>query len=68
MHHFCLKINSSGEITHSSSLPGFEGPIFTSEFGNWLVQARGASITCDHAFVGMYLKYLLDIIFTYTEH
>ncbi|EEQ29520.1 conserved hypothetical protein [Microsporum canis CBS 113480] len=52
MHHFCLKINSSGEITHSSSLPGFEGPIFTSEFGNWLVQATGASITCDHAFVG----------------
>ncbi|GBF62512.1 hypothetical protein TMEN_5058 [Trichophyton mentagrophytes] len=43
-HFFHLDIDSSGQPSFHTSLPEFKGPIFTSEFGDWLAQATGANV------------------------
>ncbi|KAM5455474.1 hypothetical protein McanCB49686_003732 [Microsporum canis] len=50
-HYFCLGIKD-GRLEFYTSLPEFDGSVFTSEFGNYLAQTIGVNVTHSPLFAG----------------
>lgn len=51
-HYFCLGIKD-GRLEFYTSLPEFDGSVFTSEFGNYLAQTIGVNVTHSPLFAGI---------------